>query len=216
MSFATALLCGCPLGASLTEIPSVTCPESMGQIQKLWFQRKKDGSTVNKIDITVANEHTLNTTYSTFKAASDNTKLVVSPFVSNPETEAGAKREFGGGNQTIDGVPIILGREGTVFTAQIYQERQDVIAALKLLECEDIMVYMIDENGDIWGHGDDLDSPTEFRGFYINKNTFFVGDKNIGGLEEPDSNEISFALSANWSDNALRVTPADFDALYDL
>jgi len=34
------LLDCCPLATSLTDIPSSSCPENIGQIQRYWFVRK--------------------------------------------------------------------------------------------------------------------------------------------------------------------------------
>ena len=44
----------------------------------------------------------------------------------------------------------------------------------------------------------------------------WVGDKNLGGFDEPDSNGISFWMPANWSDNFNVITPTDFNALEDI
>ena len=46
--------------------------------------------------------------------------------------------------------------------------------------------------------------------------TLFVGDKKLGGMDEPDTNVLSWNMQPNWSDNLVFVDPTDFNALTDL
>jgi hypothetical protein len=45
---------------------------------------------------------------------------------------------------------------------------------------------------------------------------FFVSDKNFGGYEEVDSNNIEWMFPENWSDKFYVITPTDFVANTDL
>ena len=147
-------------------------------------------------------------------SASNGTKCIISPYIQGPTTEPGAARTWGGGNDSLGGMPVIIGAEPTSFSGNIYQESQSVIKVLKTYMCENIGVYLIDENGRIGCIADDPANPTAYSPIPIQ--SFFVGDKNLGGFDAPDGNAISWSFPPNWSDNLVIVTPTDFNPLTDL
>lgn len=209
-------LCTCPAAAALTTIPTAGCPESFGQIQKIAFQRlrKADGT---KNSFTSTASILLKASWTARMAANDGSKIVISPYVQAPTNEAGSPRTFGGGNETLGGVEIIIGREPTTFSAVIRSVQQSVIKAMKDLQCEaqadNLGVYLIDENGAVECVKDESAANT----FYpIPIRSLFVGDKSHGGLEAPDSNAIQFAFLPNYSDNLSIQVPTDFNPLTDL
>ena len=209
-------LCTCPAAAALTTIPSAGCPESFGQIQKIAFQRlrKADGT---KNSFTSQNSILLKASWTALMAASDGTKIVLSPYVQAPTNEPGSPRTFGGGNETLGGVEMNIGREPTTFSAVIRSVQQSVIKAMKNLQCEaqadNLGVFLIDENGAVECVKDESAANT----FYpIPIRSLFVGDKSHGGLEAPDSNAIQFAFLPNYSDNLTIQVPTDFNPLTDL
>ena len=206
--------CGCPAGAHLTDLVIAECKESLGQIQKIIIQRKyQSAGLLNKIS---AADIKTKTAMAGLAAAADGTKIIVSPYIQNPTTTPGEARTFGGGNQTLGGIEIVIGREPTTFEGTIYQESQQTIKAMKNYSCEEIGVYLIDENGNIGAIADDPANPANFSPIPIR--SFFVGDKNLGGYEEPDSNAISWSFLPNWSDNLVIVkqTELDYNPLTDL
>lgn len=208
-------LCTCPAAAALTTIPAAGCAENFGQIQKIAFQRlKKADGTVNKF--ATANDIKLLASWTASMAAVDGGKIVISPYVQALTDEAGAARTFGGGNDTLGGVEIVIGREPTTFSAVIRSVKQSVIKAMKALQCEaqadNLGVFLFDENGAIEcikGTGADDYLPIPIR-------SLFIGDKVHGGLEAPDSNNISFTFLPNYSDDLTIVAPTDFNPLTDL
>lgn len=206
------LNCGCPVGAHLSDLEIQDCKESLGQIQKVIIQRiYKTAGTKNSISKTdIASKAKV----AALAAANDGTKIVISPYIQNPTTEPGNARTFGGGNQTIGGVEITIGREATKFTGTIYQELQSTIKTLKDYSCETIGVYLIDENGNIGA----LSDKTGANFFPIPVRSFFVGDKKLGGYEEPDSNAISWSFLPNWSDDLkiVKSDTLDYNPLTDL
>lgn len=205
------LLVNCPLGASLGDIPLEDCPESLGQIQKVVFQRIFSASGVkNKFVIATADPAVL-ASWTPLLAAVDGTKVVPSPFISAPVVEAGAAREYGGGNETVSGIPITIGREPSTFTANILLTAQKTIEALKTYQGDNVGVYLVDEYGRIVGLTDDHDTPTEF--YPIPISSLFVGDKVLGNLEGVDMNAIAWKFAPNWSDKLEIVKPTDFEAL---
>ena len=212
------LNCGCPEAASLASITASACKESFGQIQKVIFQRIRGAAGENTIS---ADDIAAKTAMAALLTAADATKIVVSPYLCNPITEPGAARTFGGGNQTLGGQEMVIGREPTNFTGAIYQEQQSVIKVLKGFMCENIGVYLIDENGNIGC----LDGGTTTSGSTTTQHykpipiaRLFVGDKKFGGFEEVDSNEISWRFLPNWSDDLkiLKASTFDYNPLTDL
>lgn len=199
------LNCGCPAGAHLADLTIAECKESLGQIQKVIIQRiYKSTGEKNKIP---ADDLKSKAAMATLSSAADGTKIIISPYIQNPTTEPGAPRTFGGGNQTLGGIEIVIGREPTAFSGIIYQESQATIKTLKSYSCENIGVYLIDENGNIGALADEDD--TNYMPIPIGK--FFVGDKALGGFEEPDSNSIEWNFFPNWSDDLVIVKSSEFD-----
>lgn len=199
------LNCGCPAAAHIPDINIVDCKESLGQVQKVAFQRiYKTAGTKNTVS-----DPLKKTSFSTLFSAADGSKMTVSPYIQNPETEPGAARTFGGGNQTLGGIELTIGREPTTFTGIIYQESQKTIAQLKQYQCENVGVWLIDDAGNIGCLVDNMDKPTKYMPIPIGK--LFVGDKKLGGFEEPDSNSIEWAFFPNWSDNLYIIKAEDLD-----
>lgn len=209
------ITCKCPAAASLEAIPAVQCTETFGQIQKVAFQRLYNDSGA-KNSFTTSKAITALASWTALIAASDSTKIVVSPYIQAPENEAGAARTFGGGNETLGGVEEIIGREPTTFTAVMRKIPQSVIKVMKQLQCEagadNLGVYLFDENGAI----EALKGSTDGTYLPIPIRSLFIGDKTHGGLEAPDSNAIQWSFLPNYSDDLAIVTPSDFNPLTDL
>jgi hypothetical protein len=205
------LNCGCPAGPHLADLEINECKESLGQIQKVAFQRiYKAAGELNSVE-----DPTKKASFSILFSATDGTKMVVSPYIQGPSTEPGAARKFGGGNQTLGGIQITIGREPTAFTGVIYQESQKTIAQMKQYMCESIGVWLIDENGNI---GCLLEGEGESAKYMpIPIDGLFIGDKKFGGFEEPDSNIIEWSFLPNWSDKFVIVKreTLDFNPLTD-
>jgi hypothetical protein len=207
------LNCGCPAGAAIASITAEACSESLGQIQKVIFQRiYSAGTTKNEFVVATTNPN-LKATWTPLFAAVAGTKTTISPYIQGPTNEVGAARKFGGGNATLGGIEVIIGREPSKFTCNLYSIRQaTTIKDMKDLMCEKLGVFLIDENGRIAGIGNAA-TPTIISPIPIH--SLFIGDKKLGGVEEPDSNTMEFSLMPNWSDNLAIVTPIDFSPLTD-
>lgn len=209
------ITCQCPAAAALTTIPAQGCAESFGQIQKVAFQRLTTAGAKNSF--TSSADIKLKASWTALMSAADSTKVVISPYIQAPTVEAGAARTFGGGNETLGGVEMIIGREPTPFTGVIRAVSQSIIKAIKELQCEatadNLGVYLFDENGNICAL-QDQSTPTTF--YPIPIRALFVGDKSFGGLEAPDSNAIQWTFLPNYSDDLTIVSPTDFNPLTDL
>lgn len=211
------MICTCPKAAALPDVPVIECPETFGQIQKVAFQRltKADGT---KNSFTTTADIKLKASWTPLLVAADGTKVVMSPYIQAPTAEGGAAREFGGGNETLGGIPEVIGAEPTPFKGVIRQAPQTVIAALKQFVCEakggGLGIFLIDENGNIGAiKGGTTQAPTYSP---IPIRSFFVADKTLGGLEAPDSNAIQWSFLPNWSDSLVKIAPTDFSPLTDL
>ena len=202
-------ICSCTTTAALPDIPKTECKQSFGQIQKLAFVRiYSTGTTKNKFDST--NDITKLTAWQKFTAASDGTKIVVTPFVEAPTQDGGDAITFGGGNDTLGGVERRVGRNATNMSFALREWMQSAIKSLKALECEGALgVYLINEHGQIEARkvGEEY--------FPLPIQSLFVGDKIHGGLQEPDSNSLQFSFAPNYSDDLVIVTP-EFNAVTDL
>ena len=200
------MICKCPRAASLPEIPAFECPETFGQIQKVAVQRlMNDDGTKNSIT-----EIKTLASWTPLLVAADSTKVIVTPYIQNPEAPAGSPRTFGGGNETLGGIEEIVGAEPTPFTGVFRKIPQTAIKALKQLTCENVGVYLFDENGAIGALLKDG------KHYPIPVRSFFVQDKTLGGYDAPDSNGIQWNFLPNWSDDLVMVYPEDFNPLTDL
>lgn len=208
-------ICKCPAAAALPNIPDFTCAESFGQIQKVAFQRLYK-STGEKNSFSAKVEIKRKASWTPLLSAADDTKVVLTPYIQAPTAEAGAARTFGGGNETLGGVEEVIGREPTTFTAVLRRVPQNIIKALKQLQCEsdsqNLGVYLFDENGNIGALQDEKAAATHYP---IPIRSLFFSDKTLGGLEAPDSNNIQWTFLPNWSDNLAIIAPEDFNPLTD-
>ena len=210
------ITCKCPANAAITTIPAVSCTETFGQIQKIAFQRLyASAGTLNSF--TSAAAITKLASWTALKSAADSTKIVVSPFINAPSQEPGAPRTYGGGNESLNGIEEIIGREPSPFTASLRRIPQNVIAIMKELECEaaanNLGVFLFDEAGRIEALVDKSVATTYYP---IPVQSLFVGDKVHGGLEAPDSNALQFSFLPGYSDQLRIVVPEDFNPLTDL
>ena len=216
-------LCSCPAASALSTIPAVTCVESFGQIQKVAFMRlkKADGTVNSFVDGSSTGIDKL-AAWTAKMALTDGGKVVISPYIQAPTSEAGEARTFGGGNETLGGVELVIGRNPTSFSGVFRAVPQAIIKVIKELQCEaqadNLGVILFDENGNIEAvKGSTLVESTATPTYFpIPIRSLFVSDKTHGGLEAPDSNNISWTFLPNFSDDLAIVAPTDFNPLTDL
>lgn len=203
-------MCSCPAGAALPQIPNASCPQDWGQTQKIIFQRIfKTAGTKNSFTQTASIKQL--SSWTALFSASDGTKCVITPYVEAPTSDGGDAITFGGGNDTVGGTTKVIGRNPVNMSFVMRQMTQDVIKALKGLQCEDELgVYLVNGDGQILAlsSADNTYTPIPIR-------SLFVSDLKLMGLDNPDENALSFSFLPNWSDDAKVVTP-DFNPLTDL
>ena len=215
-------ICSCPAASALTTIPNVACAETFGQIQKVAFMRlKKADGTVNSFVDGAGTGIDKLAAWTAKMALTDGGKAVISPYIQAPTQEAGEARTFGGGNETLGGVEMIIGRNPSTFTGVMRAVPQSIIKIMKELQCEaladNLGVFLFDENGNIEAIKKVTSgTPDTVEYLPIPIRSLFIGDKSHGGLEAPDSNAIQWSFLPNYSDNLGIVAPDDFNPLTDL
>jgi len=191
-------VCQCPISTTLASIVTDIndCKVEIGQIQKMIFWRHGNYLTAEA-------SATSSAVWSVKLTAADDTKAVVSPFVSIaiPASEI---REVGSGNEVRDGIPITLGTQNVKAEGHIWQCDSDTIRALKLLGCEDLDVMFINENNQlVYDNQND-----RVNGFRIT--SLFVSDKAAGSYADGTKNMFSFYLAGGWSDYLTISTATTF------
>lgn len=203
-------MCSCPAGAALPQVPNASCPQNWGQTQKIIFQRIfKTAGTKNSFTQSASIKQL--SSWSALFSASDGTKCVITPYVEAPTADGGDAITFGGGNDTVGGTTKVIGRNPVNMSFVMRQMTQDVIKALKGLQCEDELgVYLVNGDGQILAlsSAENTYTPIPIR-------SLFISDLKLMGLDNPDENALSFSFLPNWSDDAVVVTP-DFNPLTDL
>ena len=215
-------LCACPAATALTTIPAATCAESFGQIQKVAFMRlKKADGTVNSFVDGSGTGIDKKAAWTAKMALTDGGKAVISPYIQAPTQDGGDARTFGGGNETLGGVEIVIGRNPMNFSGVMRGVPQSIIKVMKSLQCEaqgdNLGVILFDENGNIEAIKKvTTGTPDTVEYLPIPIRSLFIGDKVHGGLEAPDNNAISWKFLPNYSDDLAIVQPDDFNPLTDL
>ena len=208
-------MCSCPAGAALPAVPNASCPQDFGQVQKIIFQRIfKTAGTKNSFTQTASIKQLSSwTALFSQNESSDapGSKCVITPYVEAPTSDGGDAITFGGGNDTVGGTTKVIGRNPVNMSFVMRQMTQDVIKALKGLQCEDELgVYLVNGDGQILAlsSAENTYTPIPIR-------SLFISDLKLMGLDNPDENSLSFSFLPNWSDDAKVVTP-DFNPLTDL
>lgn len=209
--------CTCPPAQTPPTITIDDCPVQVAQIWKFIFQRYKNGTALNEFVIASADPALL-ASWTTVLAASDSTLVVPGPLLSEPVTTPGDFITYGsvGGNETRGGIEIIIGTGPTLVEAKYLNANPLTIDNLDDWGCENAAVYLVDENGTIWGIADDLTTPTKFRPIPIQQGSLGISDRVLGGKSAVDSNSIRFYFAAEWDRKLYAVSPTDFDALTDI
>ena len=205
--------CNCPLPTHLEDIGAQGCPFNVGQIQRVIITRASNSTfpvTISSSDPAVIG------TWTPLLTASDDTKVVKTPLGTSPTIVGGSAITQGGNdNSTLNGEVEVTGTELSVFTADFKDLSPAIARAIKLLKCESLKIFFVNNSGDIIGLQNKTTPAviTTFDGIPVNGKSFFLSDKNNSGFGERDVNALSFNLAPGWDDYLMKVTPADFNAL---
>lgn len=191
----------CPAPSALAAIPATSCPVRFDQIQKLAFQRVQDSDPF-------ADETALKTqsNWTTLLAASDDTKIIISPYLNNPIIPPSeALTEGGNDNTTIGGVTRLMGGGNVVVTGEFRNISIAALAKLKALTAEsaltagftNLTAYLFNKDGSIIHAAQ--------NGFKIYN--WFVGDPGSEGFNKDNVIPFRFEMKYGWADNAVVSTP---------
>jgi hypothetical protein len=212
------LLDCCPLATSLSDIPSSSCPENIGQIQRFWFVRKGNViiDTVSPFSgslpagIASIDPETLAMWTLLFGYTNDD-KVIKSPLIGGDSTlTAGTTITQGGGdNSTLNGETLVNGINPTDGSARFDSLTAAQIKEFRKLACEGsgLEVFLISQEGKIWGK---LDGNL-FTGFPCTN--VVLGTMNNAGFGTRDNNVLTFQLDFDWDEYKHALTPSDFNAL---
>ena len=205
--------CKCPANTALTSIPTQDCRVDLEQMQKFIFQR--GGYIWDAAGTPTPTDITAKADWLTLKAATDDTKVVVTPLVGgDPAIAAGEKVSNGGGdNSTLNGEEELLGKQPSVFTGVWKSLAPAVKKAMEELTCEtDLVVYPVNQHNKIIAKQVDVD---KYAGIPIS--SFFISDRNNSGFATKDTFNVSWNLPAGWDNDLVMLDPeANFRPLVDL
>lgn len=203
--------CNCPAPSALTEIPTQDCGVNLNQIQRVAFQRI--GSQFGTNAQPAANSILELADWQALKAATDNTKIVITPLIgANPTIDPGDAITNGGGdNSTLNGVEEVEGVNPSSFSAEFKELSPEIEKAMKAIICEkNLVVYFILQGGKIAAKTIDADNQT---GFSIQSP--FVSDRGNQGFATKDTHTLTFSLTAGWSEDLVIIDP-NFNPLTEI
>lgn len=197
----------CPPAASLEAIPVQDCPEAFDQIVKIAFQRAQSPATFDATTIITQ------APWTAALAASDDTKIVITPYLLGLTIPAGEiLKEGGNDNSTINGVPKINGRGFVSIAAQLHNAKKEIRAAIRKLLSEsalqpgatNLWMYMFNRSNQIIANSD---------GSGIDAFNVLVGDVGTEGFNKDNIANFNIDLAPGWSDDVVIFKPTAFKPL---
>ena len=213
-----ASACDCDnIPVALSEIPATSCPFKIGQMLRFWFVRAGEvifdsGTPLNNVPVTITGDLINEAApWAVLFAAINSTKVVKTPVVGgNPTITAGTANTFGGGgNDTANGLVLNLGVNPADVSMDFFFLTKEQIIALRKLECEDVEVYIINNEGKIffWEDSNGLQTGIPVLNLQLL-------DKSNGGVVTPDVNTLTFKFPARYDEKLTSVNPeAGFNTL---
>lgn len=198
--------CNCPAPSALTAITTENCGVDLKQIQRLAYQRVGTGFDITNDTTSIK----LLADWQAFMAASDDTKIVVTPLIGgDPVIEAGDAIKTGGGdNTTLNGAEEVEGANPSVFSCIFKSLSAAVEKEMKALNCEkNLVVYLFLQGGRIAAKLVTVDDAWD--GFDIS--SIFTSDRSNAGYGTKDTVSHSFNLTEGWSDDLVIIDAADLD-----
>ena len=213
-----ASACDCDnIPVALSEIPVVTCPFKIGQMLRFWFVRAGEvifdsGTPANNVPATITGDLINEAApWAVLFAAINSTKVVKTPIVGgNPTITAGTANTFGGGgNDTANGLVLNLGVNPADVSMDFFFLTKEQIISIRKLECEDVEVYIINNEGKIffWEDSNGLQTGIPVLNLQLL-------DKSNAGVVTPDVNTLTFKFPARYDEKLTSVNPeAGFNTL---
>jgi len=195
----------CPLPAALTTPPDTTCPVRFDQIIGVALHRIAGGKAFSASTILAS------ATWTPLLAATDNTKVVLTPAFSGftlPTSEVTIEGE--NDNSTIGGLGIVEGGNVVRPTGMFRNKSAVAMKAIRSYTTESanssaprIEAYFINRFGQIIANSDGSGIPVT---------NITVSDVSSEGLKKDNMNTFGLSLPYGWSDDVAMFTPS-FDIL---
>lgn len=194
------MLANCPLPSYLNGIAATSCPQKWGQIQKIAFGRTFENRFSNLAAFISEGS------WDNLLLATNNSRLVVSPYFAGMSFPVAAPITAGGNdNTTINGVTDLQGGQMIVvpFTltnqsAQTMREFRDLAAETMLQPgFSQLEAYLLNDNDEVIY--DETEAGTEYNGFRIYN--LYIPDVASAGLNSNNTYNCQFELPFGWSEN---------------
>jgi hypothetical protein len=201
----------CPAPTALASIPATTCPVKFDQIQKLALRRITSRYALTPTNIL------LSATITPLLTAVDNTKLLITPFLTNVVIPPSEPIKSGGNdNTTLNGIPALTGLSFVGCSAEVHNLSSAAMAAFRALASEsalqpgftDLEGMLINKDGKVIT---DKASGASVYGFKIYN--LCVSDVGSEGFAKNNIAKITWDMEGKWSENFQVYTPTDYNAL---
>lgn len=202
------LTANCPLASALTAVPETTCPVDFGQIAKIAFQKRQTTSSFTTTTIKLL------ATWTPLLAASDASKVVISPLLSNlivPKTEI--LKEGGNDNTTYKGMPKVNGLAPAEVTALLQSISDATKQALQaLFPFSQIMPGYTE----LWAYFLTSDNKVISKSDGSGIDVFSVAVSDLGseGFAKKNEADLKFFLEGGWSDGVVLTAMTDIKTLF--
>src|SRR5882757_1031142 len=121
----------CPLPTTLASIPVSACPFRFDQISRVAIRRRSNAAFASTTTFNLL------ATWTPLLAATDDTKIVMSPIFTNPVIPASAGQFVGGNdNTTFNGLREYYGEQYLEFTGEFKNPAPATLAAMDELAAE--------------------------------------------------------------------------------
>lgn len=202
----------CPNPTALAAAPNPSCPVRFDQIQKMLIRRIDGSATLTTATILLA------ATITPLLSAADNTKLLVTPWLSDfkiPNSEP--LKEGGNDNTTINGIPKLNGFGFVNVPFMLKNVEASTAQALRALASEsansvagttNIEGFFVAKDGRIV-----VDNPSSTVAIGFKLYNFAVSDVGTEGLNKDNTFNCSFDLEPLWSKTFKVLTPTDWKPL---
>jgi hypothetical protein len=197
----------CPLGAALTAVPETSCPVDFGQIAKIAFQQVQSVSTFTAATIKVK------ANWTAALAASDATKIVLTPIVGNlviPKSEI--LKEGGNDNTTFNGMPKVNGL-GFVEVSCLLRSISD--ATKQALQALFAYSQIIPGDSTLCAYFLTSDNKVISGAAGVAIPVFAVAVSDVGteGFGKNNECDLKFFMQGGWSDGVIATAATDFKTL---
>lgn len=200
-----SILCPCD-STVLTEIPASNCNQSIGYIKKWLFQLRTVDNVFDGSGSPATNAIEDFSSWETFLAASDETKIVTTRKHTNtviPMSESET--------EDADADTLILRENNVPVTSVLRNLTEAEIIAIKQMACfVDLSVFGVTEHNQILAY---LNSENIYSGIPIVDHTFSLSSPEVTGND--DKSTLKFSLQSNWRENSRLIT-TNFNPLLQL